>query len=268
MSGFTWIDQLLPASWRGVPFGVYDSGERFGRRQAVHEYPFRDTPWVEDMGRATRSLTISGFTVGDDCYLIRDAMAAAAELRGPGLLIHPSLGPLSVSLLTFGASERRELGRVVQFEFEFAQGGNQLFPVLSDSTQSATADAVSSGTSSVGSECGATAGPAFAEGAPVAGQAAFQAAQWTALAQTLVRDPRALFASVGGLGAIVGGDLGRYSAGRMSAAPSGAVAPAAAATNAQGRLSAAVAGLLAGAVSNVTAVGAASSDLADKGGAL
>ncbi len=40
----SWSDQLLPASFRGVPFGVLGSRSRFGRRLAVHEYPYRDRP--------------------------------------------------------------------------------------------------------------------------------------------------------------------------------------------------------------------------------
>ena len=43
-------DTLLPASWRGVPFHGLSGELRFGRRPVVHEYPFRDSVWVEDLG--------------------------------------------------------------------------------------------------------------------------------------------------------------------------------------------------------------------------
>lgn len=42
---------LLPASWRGVPFAVTDHVTTVTRRQAVHEYPDREDVWTEDMGR-------------------------------------------------------------------------------------------------------------------------------------------------------------------------------------------------------------------------
>jgi prophage DNA circulation protein len=44
----TFRAQLQPASYRGIPFGVFGGQARFGRRNALHEYPFRDVPWVED----------------------------------------------------------------------------------------------------------------------------------------------------------------------------------------------------------------------------
>jgi len=64
-SGSYW-SQLRPASYRGVPFGVLGGSASFGRRNAVHEYPFRDTPWVEDLGMSARHVHVTGFLVGDD----------------------------------------------------------------------------------------------------------------------------------------------------------------------------------------------------------
>ncbi len=47
-----WEEHLHQASFRGVPFAVLEADGLFGRRQAVHEYPYRETAWVEDMGRS------------------------------------------------------------------------------------------------------------------------------------------------------------------------------------------------------------------------
>jgi prophage DNA circulation protein len=83
-----WTDRLLPASFRGVPFAVRSASGRFGRRQAVHEYPFRDTVWVEDLGRNARRLTIDGFLIenslvygGGDVILQKDRMIARRSAR-------------------------------------------------------------------------------------------------------------------------------------------------------------------------------------------
>jgi prophage DNA circulation protein len=108
-----WQDSLQPASWRGISFGVLDSEIRRGRRVAVHEYPYRDIVWVEDLGRATRRYGFRGFYVGDDCYQVEQEMLAAAEVSGAGNLVHPSLGSLTVNLIEFSSGQRRELGRVV-----------------------------------------------------------------------------------------------------------------------------------------------------------
>lgn len=47
----SWTDRLQPASFRGVAFKVDGDDLQIGRRTVVHEYPGRDTPSVEDMGR-------------------------------------------------------------------------------------------------------------------------------------------------------------------------------------------------------------------------
>ncbi|HFJ2043202.1 TPA: DNA circularization N-terminal domain-containing protein, partial [Salmonella enterica] len=59
-----WRERLRDASFRGVPFSVEDDESAFGRRVQVHEYPNRDKPWTEDLGRATRRLTINAYLVG------------------------------------------------------------------------------------------------------------------------------------------------------------------------------------------------------------
>ena len=60
-----WQSQLRPCSFRGVPFAIISEEGSHGRRQSVHEYPYRDTAWVEDMGRGTRRFVLKGFLVQD-----------------------------------------------------------------------------------------------------------------------------------------------------------------------------------------------------------
>lgn len=80
MSKFS--DQLQPASFRGIPFEVTASGLKIGRRTVVHEYPQKDQPFVEDLGRATRQITLTAFVIGDD--YIAQAQSLMAELEAPG----------------------------------------------------------------------------------------------------------------------------------------------------------------------------------------
>jgi prophage DNA circulation protein len=141
-----WAATLQVASWRGLPFAVRSSIIRRGRRIAVHEYPFRDEVWVEDLGRGVRSVSFSAFLIGDDVFAQRDAMAMAAETAGPGTLVHPSLGALTATLTDFSAGERADLGRVVEIEFSFIQSGQDqpVFPSTVISTQSVVMSAASS----------------------------------------------------------------------------------------------------------------------------
>jgi prophage DNA circulation protein len=123
-----WWEQLLPGSWRGVGF-VMDAAEtRAGRRVALHEYPYRDTVWPEDLGKLPRRFTFQAFLVGDDVYQQRNAMLAAAEQPGEGTLVHPTLGTMQCVLLDFSTTDRRERGRMVEISFQFVLAGDVMFP--------------------------------------------------------------------------------------------------------------------------------------------
>ncbi len=124
----SWRDKLRPASWRGAAFEVEGTAGTFGRRTVRHEYPQRDTPAVEDLGRATRELRISAFVIGDDYMSRRDALIAAAEKPGPGILIHPYLGKMRVVCESFQLGEVQLEGRVAKLEFSFVEAGELSFP--------------------------------------------------------------------------------------------------------------------------------------------
>ncbi|MEJ1938287.1 DNA circularization N-terminal domain-containing protein, partial [Nostoc sp. NIES-2111] len=132
---------LLPASFRGVPFHVDGSTFEAGRRVQVHEYPQRDKPWAEDLGRATRGISVEAFVVGEDYSEQANALIGAAEEEGPGTLVHPWFGSMEVSLkdpcrVRFDGSA----GRAV-VSFSFVEAGELEFPSASDSTQAASQDA-------------------------------------------------------------------------------------------------------------------------------
>ena len=144
-SNKTWADSLNQASFRGVPFAVYGGEARFGRRLAMHEYPGRDKPFVEDMGRSTRRIRMTGFLVtdsviygGGNVLAQRDLLVAAAERPGPGALMHPTLGALKVSVPDQGLSviERWDMGRYFEISFTFIESGDRYFPTITTSTGS------------------------------------------------------------------------------------------------------------------------------------
>lgn len=94
----SWKDKLQPGSFRGVAFGV-DSGElTAGRRVQTHEYPQRDKPYTEDLGRATRKISIEAFLIGADYMDARDKLLGALETAGPGELVHPWHGRMTVNV--------------------------------------------------------------------------------------------------------------------------------------------------------------------------
>ncbi len=128
-------DQLRPASFRGVPFQVDAADLEAGRRTQLHEYPQRDKPFSEDLGRATRTLSVTAFVVGDDYLQQAERLLAALETPGPGTLVHPWHGTLQVTVgiarVTFST---RELG-VARFEIPCVEAGELTFPSVQASTQ-------------------------------------------------------------------------------------------------------------------------------------
>ncbi|XTZ40075.1 DNA circularization protein [Salmonella enterica] len=145
--GKRWQDKLKPSSFRGIPFAVVAEDGGHGRRQAVHEYPYRDTAWVEDMGRGIRRITIRGFLVedsqvygGGDVITQRQALINACEEKGPGTLVHPALGEMTVSIPEGGLriAGTAEAGRVFEFTLTAIESGLKVFAVTSSRADAAT----------------------------------------------------------------------------------------------------------------------------------
>lgn len=184
-----WIDSLRPASFRTVPFGVFGGQIHFGRNNAVHSYPFRDSVWVEDMGKSARRITMEGFLVGDDVIAQRDRMMKACETPGEGALVHPTLGQILVSLLEAESEEQWDHGRVFKLRFVFIQSGKRIFPSNSASTGSAVADAATNANAAAASDFKSrAAGPFRLVGGAAVQAAVNTAALWARNAQRLVND--------------------------------------------------------------------------------
>ena len=234
-----WRAQLQPASWLGRPFLVRTENVRGGRRVAVHEYPDKDNVWPEDLGRLPRAFALEGYIVGDDCAAQRQALQDAAEAEGPGELIHPTFGSVTVSLVGFSSAARADLGRCYELRFEFIQGGAQQYPSAADDTGAGVGDAMAQAVAACDGDFVTAAGggdflgsisAAVADARAGVGNAAaalgipgaIQAVQgFTAQAQSLVGDAASAFNAVRGLlppgsspGAGSGGvTYGRYDAG-------------------------------------------------------
>jgi prophage DNA circulation protein len=136
----TWRDDLLPTSFRGVEFHYADISGEGGRRLSVSEFPLRDDPYVEDLGRAVRGFTVSGYVLGRDYGTDRDALISALEAKDPGTFQHPFKGPLLVAVRRFHYRETKEEGGYCVFDIEFVEAGKAPSPT----TLVSTADKVAS----------------------------------------------------------------------------------------------------------------------------
>ena len=125
--------KLRPASFRKIPFQVDNSEFETGRRVQVHEYPQRDKPYSQDMGRATRRIEFDAFVIGADYVEKANALLGAIEAYGPGTLIHPWFGSLTVNVIGCRVAFDRGLGQA-RLSLSFVEAGELTFPSAAQST--------------------------------------------------------------------------------------------------------------------------------------
>lgn len=210
----SFFDQLQPASFRGVPFAVLSSEARFGRRQATHEYPFRDKPWIEDIGRGTRKIAFVAFLVenaiygGGDVIAQREKMIAACEKLGSGTLIHPTLGRLTVSVMDDGlaVTERWDEGLYFELGFTFIESGDRVFPAATTATTDNSYSAASASDIATALDYVTRAKIAIAQGSAVIRQGVSTFEGWVGQINRLATDATGLFSMIASLP----GEFGRF----------------------------------------------------------
>ena len=131
-----YLEDLLPASYKGVPFWVESDKITFGRRITTHEYPMRPTPFNEDMGQKAVKMTITGYVVGEFAKEKKDAVVAACRARGNGLLQMPGEDAQLAVCDTLSVDRTYEKQGFYKLEFAFtndddaAAGGIVAIPIF------------------------------------------------------------------------------------------------------------------------------------------
>lgn len=136
VGGSVWRFNLRQASFRGVPFHFERAAGTYGRRYAMHEYPGRDEPYAEDLGRAQRTWTFQAYLIGDTYHLQRTALLAACEEAGPGSLILPMIGRVNAVCTNIDFDDARQRGRYSALSLSFAEAGERLVPIGYEDSQS------------------------------------------------------------------------------------------------------------------------------------
>lgn len=135
-----WRQRLRPGAFKRVPFYVEVQGRFSGRRIVEHEYPKRDTPWGEDMGRHAIRYQMTAYVIQSargrpggmlpDYDICRDNLCAALDQEGPGELQDPyrprldHLGQLLFHCERYVMTEMRERGGYAMFEMSFIEAGS------------------------------------------------------------------------------------------------------------------------------------------------
>lgn len=114
----------MPASYGGVRYHVEQQQRSSGRRVVLHEYPKRDTPYSEDMGRAAIRYQVTGYLVGPAYDVDKKRLIAVLENSAGATLIDPYLAEPKVCICDrYSVSERRERGGYCVFEMSFLEVG-------------------------------------------------------------------------------------------------------------------------------------------------
>jgi DNA circularisation protein N-terminus len=148
-----WRTRLRRATFKGVPFYVEQQGRSSGRRVVTFEYPKRDIPYVEDMGRHAIRYQMTGYLIqapGNpsgvqagqinyrgpmprDYDIARDMLESALMAPGPGVLEDPYDPALAWTgyegkqvlfyCERYSIIEQRERGGFCQIEMSFVEAG-------------------------------------------------------------------------------------------------------------------------------------------------
>jgi prophage DNA circulation protein len=136
-SGKAWRDKWMPAKFRGARFHVETAVRESGRRVVNHEFPKRDVPYAEDMGRRAREFTVRGYIIvypkdiggeGNELkkknYIqARDKLIEALEEDGPAALQLPLLGYMKVACTKYRVTEESRTGGYCVFDMSFTEFG-------------------------------------------------------------------------------------------------------------------------------------------------
>lgn len=225
----TWIGSLKQASFGGVPFGIEMVRTTAGRKTAVHNYPFRDDVWVEDLGKKGRQFEVLGFLVEDDIITKagpviaqREALLTVCETPGPQTLVHPTLGTVkNVACLSVETIERVDLGRVFEIRLTLVVDGGRKYPGVEVSTAAASsANAAKSRAAALLDFIQKTAS-AVRAGAAIVQQAVSTVVGWYQVAVGLVNDVKMVINAVstlfGNFGRLFGGGNSGFSASNPTA---------------------------------------------------
>lgn len=85
------------ASFKGIVFDAMEVSSEHGRRGAEGEFPFGEETAYADLGRRIRTYTLRGRFATNDHAARATALIAVCEAPGPGVLIHPTRGAVTVA---------------------------------------------------------------------------------------------------------------------------------------------------------------------------
>jgi prophage DNA circulation protein len=129
-----WRAALLPAHFDGNLFHVDTGAREGGRRIVLHEFPKKDLPYAEDMGRAAGNFTVRGYCItypydaglplySRDYRVARNLLQQRLDEGGPGNLQLPTMAPMLVVCQRYRLTEEEKFGGYCVFDMQFVEHG-------------------------------------------------------------------------------------------------------------------------------------------------
>jgi prophage DNA circulation protein len=134
------LDELRPASFRGVPFFFEAGTTTEGRSTAYYNYLNSGRRIQKDLGPFKPDFSITCFTkgLGNAYFTNRDALRTALSNPDPGVLVHPFLGTFTVKVGKYTFSERMSRLGVCSFDIPLRVVDADSAPVTPANRQATT----------------------------------------------------------------------------------------------------------------------------------
>ncbi|PWT74308.1 MAG: hypothetical protein C5B60_06860 [Chloroflexi bacterium] len=127
-----WRPDFQPASFRGATFYTEVRSYECGQRLVIHEFPKRDAPYTENMGRRFYGYTVRGYIVQSarerDYRTRRDALQKILDDGKPGDLRLPWMNTKThVICRQYRLTEEDRRGGYCVFDMQFVEASERPF---------------------------------------------------------------------------------------------------------------------------------------------
>jgi len=123
MTARNWLKTLWRTSYKGAAFWVETDTESGARRIVIHEFPMRDTPFLEDLGERYRAFTVTAYVASDRADTEAASLMSVCAARGPGVVVLPTQGPVLVRCLEFSRTHAKDKFGYVAHSLKFVREG-------------------------------------------------------------------------------------------------------------------------------------------------
>lgn len=117
----SWKENLLDASFRGIPLDVADENLEAQWFTSQHGTPYKQGDSAEDLGRGGRAFSLRVIFNGPNYEFYLRALLDALDVLGPGELVHPIYGSLTVVTRSMNVHHTAERPDYAEVALQFVE---------------------------------------------------------------------------------------------------------------------------------------------------